>query len=164
MQMEPVLEKAGAVVAKGRNDIVKAIQSENKSARAVKEPRDEVIKFNLKHLSKHWNFSEVQSLCTQAQNKLKWSRRAKHWSCISMPILCMSGGNILEIWCSEITSQAILGTILEAYSLCKNYLVQKHNAIPVAEPLQISKLQWLMGQTGELWQQIICKILKSWTW
>ena len=71
MQMEPVLEKAGAVVAKGRNDIVKAIQSENKSARAVKKPRDEVIKFNLKHLSKHWNFSEVQSLCTQAQNKLK---------------------------------------------------------------------------------------------
>lgn len=64
MQMEPVLKKAGKVVARGRTNIVKAIQSENESIRAGKEPRDEVIKFNLKHLGKHWNFSEAQSLCT----------------------------------------------------------------------------------------------------
>ena len=64
MQMEPVLKTAGAVVARGRNNIVKAIQSENKSTRAGKEPRDEVIKFSLNHLGKQWNFSEVQSLCT----------------------------------------------------------------------------------------------------
>lgn len=63
MQMEPVLKKAGAVVARGRDKIVKAIQSENESTRAGKEPRDEVIKFNLKHLGT-WNFSEVQILST----------------------------------------------------------------------------------------------------
>jgi len=40
------------------------------------------------------------------------------------------------------SSQAIVGTVLEVYSLCKNYLVQKHNTIPVVEPLRVLQDTW----------------------
>ena len=42
MQVEPVLEEAGEVVARGKLNVVKAIQSRNQTARGGNETREKV--------------------------------------------------------------------------------------------------------------------------